>query len=191
VSDRLPNRSHGKIMQLPAEVRERIDDWIVGAPDRLTYQQISEELRELGYEIGVSAIGRYARRFEAMLERHRKNTERADVILRRLNVENRSAEDATIKLLRSLALEAAADSTPQQIESIKDLVQVCHAVGRLESVDLSREKLEQSREAAVNAAVDAVKRRLTERIEANPDLLSELFDLTDEAGAEVLAQEKP
>lgn len=54
-------RRHGKVHQLPSEIRKEVDD-LLTTPG-VTYQDIEEYLKPKGYDISMSSIGRYGKDF--------------------------------------------------------------------------------------------------------------------------------
>ncbi len=53
-------RRHGKIHELPDDVRKEVDALLI---ENATYEEISEYLKSKGYDISRSAVGRYGKDF--------------------------------------------------------------------------------------------------------------------------------
>ena len=74
------NRVRSLIDELPAAERLRVDEML--ADVRYTYQDISEALSEVGYEISKSSIGRYAARSSKAANRLKEMRERTDALIK-------------------------------------------------------------------------------------------------------------
>lgn len=64
---RKKTRISGKVDELPEEVRQQVDVMLVDTSN--TYLSISMKLKELGYEVSKSSIGRYALRTSSATQR--------------------------------------------------------------------------------------------------------------------------
>lgn len=62
-------RRHGKVHELPQEVRTEVDDLLV--EPGITYEDIVEFLKSKGYDISQSSIGRYGKEYLATYQQLR------------------------------------------------------------------------------------------------------------------------
>ena len=61
-SYRRPRRSTSRLLKYPKHVVEEVDKMLLSVgPGRSTYKEISEWLKEEGYDMSESAVGRYAK----------------------------------------------------------------------------------------------------------------------------------
>lgn len=54
------NRSHGKIDNLPPELRKEVENQLLNGA---TYEEVSEWLKGQGEEVHLSSVGRYGKKF--------------------------------------------------------------------------------------------------------------------------------
>ena len=61
-SYRRPRRFTGRLLKYPKYIVEQVDKMIISeGPDRRTYKEIVEWVKEQGYNTSESAVGRYAK----------------------------------------------------------------------------------------------------------------------------------
>jgi len=62
ITYRRPRRFTGRLLKYPRYIVEQVDKMIISeGPDRRTYKEIVEWVKEQGYNTSESAVGRYAK----------------------------------------------------------------------------------------------------------------------------------
>lgn len=179
-----PNRAHGAIDRLPAEVQLQIKDWYLGRPDeaipRLTYEQISKALAADGYPISKNQIWRWIGRQRRELDRLENARIRAEAVVQAAPA-GTTVEDGTRKLVESLIMEAFLDAEPMQAQSITDLGKLTLAYARLSRSAVVREQWEHKKGKQIEEAVAELKAELQKALDGQPELTAKLLDLVEEA----------
>jgi len=185
VTRKRPNRAHGAIDKLPEEVRRQIIDWYVGKPEqdvqRLTYDEISNELQKLGYRVSKNGVWRWLSRQRTALDRIQEVKARAEVLASRLVPSGATVEAATVHFIEALFMEILVGAEIEQVKTIDDLTRVAQAMGRLQSSAVARDKWEHEKAKRITEAVERLKESVREAVEKDTDLLARLLDLVDEA----------
>jgi hypothetical protein len=190
LSDRRPNRAHGAIDDLPPEIQLLIRDWYVGRFEedipRLTYEQISDRLKDLGHQISKSQVHRWIARQRNELERIETARERAQALAKYLVPDGTDVEQAAVALTGALCLEALADADVQQVKSISDLARVARALGNIQRSSVGREQWEQEKGKRIEAAMAELKDGVKAELEGEPELIHRLLDVAARAQKKML-----
>lgn len=185
--DRPPNRAHGAIDALPEEVRLQIVDWYLGTgQERLTYQQIAENLTEAGHEISKSQVHRWVARQRNDLDRLERARSQAQALAKYLVPDGTAVESAAISLTGALCLEALSTADLQSVHSIEDLAKVAHALGRIQSSAVARDKWEHEKRKRIDEAVKALKGDVQKLLEGMPELTGQILNVIDRAQREMI-----
>jgi hypothetical protein len=96
-------RRHGKVNELPAEVRREVDALLV--EPGVTYEDINAFLKERGHDISKSSIGRYGHEFLATYQRLRIIEDQSKALVSEAG-EGLVLEEAGSKLFAQKIIEA-------------------------------------------------------------------------------------
>lgn len=150
-----------------------------------TYLEIAEWLKENGYEISKSTVGRYA------LQTHKLSTKLLEVRaqvneLVKLAKENKDGENltegamqiATVKLTEKIAyLEEEIDN----MDSV-DAIKLITAISRTKAY---KDKVYASLKSQFQEAYEEFKSKVTEELKNYPEVLDKLIKITDDTMAKV------
>jgi len=189
---RRPNRAHGAVDRLPQEIQLLIKDWYLGDIERkiprLTLDQMVTALAALDppYTISRNQLWKWLARKRNEIERLDDVRQRASALVKHLVPQGADIESAVVSLLNGLALEALADADLMQVKSIGDLSSVAHAVGRLQTSQVAREKWEHERHKKSAEALAELKAEAQEILRGRPELLKQLLDVLEVAEEKIL-----
>ena len=164
--------------------RIELDGQIVGG--RMTLSEITDWLEGRGYQISRSAVHRYAQGFDERLERLSEARERAGAILDRFAGKPATAlaEGASL-VMQNLILERLLQT--DELDPDTDVVELAHALAKLETSGVGRERLKLQWDKGVTAGSMAVKANLRRELEKEPDLMRRILDLVERAESEARA----
>jgi hypothetical protein len=171
---------------LPEEAQLQIRDWYVGRPlqgvPRMTLDEISSELRKLGYNVRRGQIWRWLARQRDDLNSLRDMAARAEALVRYLVPKGATVETSVLNLFQAFFLKALNTAEITEAPSIEDLARLAEAVGRLQTSAAARDKREQEKDKKISEAVESLKCQVRKELEEkDPDLLRRLMDFVDQA----------
>lgn len=177
------NRAHGKIDNLPADVRENVEQQLMSGE---TYEAIADGLKDQGYDVHYSSVGRYGRRYLKKFESVRVAQQFAK-LLAEDNVERPPTEihEANNMIMNQIIMETLMDD---ELDA-KGMSQAANAVATLQRAQVQNEKLkmEARKEAgAVHTAMDILKNKVFAEIaEKHPDVAAVLIQLAEQTEVEM------
>lgn len=177
------NRSHGKIDQLPADLRREVENRLLEGD---TYEQVSDYLKEQGEEVHISSVGRYGKKFLNRFESVRVAKEFAK-LLAEDNVDRPATElhEANNLLASQLIMEAMLDDTMDADDKAK----VVKSIASLQSAQVRNEKLKieaRKEQGAVHVAMELLKEKVFAEIGQNhPDIAATLLELAENTEREL------
>ncbi|TEB09153.1 phage protein Gp27 family protein [Pelotomaculum propionicicum] len=170
------NRIKSKVDDLPAEVRDYLDSKINDVS--VTYEEIAEEITNMGYPIGKSSIGRYAMRQNAAAKRLKEAYEKTKVLVKTIH-ENRdidSSEVATAILMDALTTRIA---TAEDEFDDMPLDKAGRLVAALQRSIVLREKLKFEFTRGVDVAITKLKEQLKAELAKHPEILEQIYKVMD------------
>ncbi len=175
------NRIRSRVDELPDNIRTQLDAML--ADVKYTYQDISEKLGELGFDISRSAVGRYAMRHNSAARRLKEASEQTTALLQfiRENQDVESTELAAAIMIDGLTRRIA---TADEDFDAMPLDKAGHLLVQLQRSTIYKERWRKERLAAIDAVERNVQARMREAVQNNPELLAQLNQLVSEAAAE-------
>jgi hypothetical protein len=170
-------RKNNKINSLPNDIKKELD--IMLSDTSNTYIQISQYLKDNGYDISKSSVGRYA------LQTHKLSTKlleaRSQVNeLVRLAKEGKDSENitegamqiATVKLTEKIAY------LEEEIEEMdaSDAIKLITSISRTKAY---KDKIYAKLKSEYEEAYKNFKNAISEELKSHPDLLERLIKITD------------
>ena len=151
------NRSHGKIDNLPADLKHEVENRLLNGE---TYEEISNYLKDQGEEVHLSSVGRYGRKFLKRFESVRVAKEFAK-LLAEDNADRPSTElhEANNLLASQLIMEAMVNDDMEADERAK----IAKSIASLQRAQVSNEKLKleaRKESGAVHVALDLLKEKV-------------------------------
>ena len=177
------NRSHGKIDNLPADLKHEVENRLLNGE---TYEEISNYLKDQGEEVHLSSVGRYGRKFLKRFESVRVAKEFAK-LLAEDNADRPSTElhEANNLLASQLIMEAMVNDDMEADERAK----IAKSIASLQRAQVSNEKLKleaRKESGAVHVALDLLKEKVFSELgEKYPDVAETLMSLAEETEAEM------
>lgn len=177
------NRSHGKIDNLPQEVKREVEERLV---DGEKYEDISSYLKEQGYDVHYSSVGRYGRKFLARFESVRVAKEFAK-LLAEDNVDRPATElhEANNLLASQLIMEAMVDDEMDAGERAK----IAKSIASLQQAQVANEKLKltaRKEQGAIHTAMRLFTDKVYEEIGSRyPEVAQTLLTLAQETEMEL------
>ncbi|MFG6336330.1 MAG: DUF3486 family protein [Lachnospiraceae bacterium] len=177
------NRSHGKIDQLPAELRREVENRLLEGD---TYEQVSDYLKEQGETVHISSVGRYGKKFLSRFESVRVAKEFAK-LLAEDNVDRPATElhEANNLLASQLIMEAMLDDSM----NAEDKSKIAKSIASLQSAQVRNEKLKieaRKEQGAVHVAMEMLKEKVFAEIgENHPEIAATLLELAENTEKEL------
>ncbi len=177
------NRSHGKIDRLPQEVKREVEERLVGGEK---YEDISSYLKENGYDVHYSSVGRYGRKFLARFESVRVAKEFAK-LLAEDNVDRPATElhEANNLLASQLIMEAMVDDEMDP----GDRAKIAKSIASLQNAQVANERLKltsRKEQGAIHTAMRLFTDKVYEEIGRRyPEVAQTLLTLAQETEIEL------
>lgn len=177
------NRAHGKIDNLPPKVREDVEQKLMEGE---TYGAISADLKEQGYDVHYSSVGRYGRRYLKKFESVRVAQQFAK-LLAEDNVERPPTEihEANNMIMNQIIMETLMDD---ELDAA-GLSKAASAVATLQRAQVQNEKLKmeaRKESGAVHTAMKLLKDKVFMEIaESHPDVAQVLIQLAEQTEQEM------
>ena len=175
------NRIRSRVDELPDNIRTQLDAML--ADVKYTYQDISDALGDLGYDISRSAVGRYAMRHNSAARRLKEASEQTTALLQfiRENQDVESTELAAAIMIDGLTRRIA---TADEDFDAMPLDKAGRLLVQLQRSTIYKERWRKERLAAIDAVERNVQARMREAVQNDPALLEQLQRLVSEAAAE-------
>lgn len=160
-------RSKSRLLKLPKEILEQINQMLVGVgEDRRTYQEIADWLNELGFQTSKSAIDRYAKYFYA-LEKVKFVGEQAKTIIEAAGEDPLKIEEATAKLGAVVMMEVFQEAMRGDMIDVKHIGRLMGDFARLQKSSVDREKLK----AIILAKIEKATAKMAKKKKLDPETL--------------------
>jgi len=149
----MPARS--KITQLPDALRSELERRLITGGFS-GYRDLSNWLRDQGYEISRSAINRFGQDFEAKCEAIRVATEQAKAIVATVGDDEGNMNEALIRLIQQLSFDILIKNQDADIASL--LPKMGIMVAKLSKASVDQKKwMAEARSKAKDTAEEVVK----------------------------------
>jgi hypothetical protein len=158
----MPVRSSIKTT-LPDHVRAELDRRLV-ASEFSNYDDLIEWLREQGFSISHSALGRYSMRFERKLAAMKAASDQARAVIQADPDQGGAMNDALVRLLSGKSFNVLVEA--EEVGETGDLAKLARAVSQLGRVTLRqrewseavRERLD-AQKAAAQKKIDGIEKK--------------------------------
>lgn len=176
-------RKNNKINSLPNDIKKELD--IMLSDTSNTYIQISQYLKDNGYDISKSSVGRYA------LQTHKLSTKlleaRSQVNeLVRLAKEGKDSENITEGAMQIAAVKLTEKIAylEEEIESMdaSDAIKLITSISRTKAY---KDKIYAKLKSEYEEAYKNFKNAISEELKSYPDLLERLIKITDNTVAKL------
>ena len=170
-------RKYNKIVSLPDEIKKELD--IMLSDTANTYIDISEWLKDKGFDISKSTVGRYA------LETHKLSTKLLEARtqvneLVRLAKEDKDSENITEGAMQIAAVKLTEKIAylEEEIESMdaSDAIKLITSISRTKAY---KDKIYAKLKSEYEEAYKNFKNAISEELKNHPDLLERLIKITD------------
>ena len=178
-------RKHHKITkELPKALVDEVNRLIVGGA---TYDEITEFIKEEGFKVGRSSVGRYSKDFLTRLERLRVVRDQAKAIVEDdPDAPATQMAEAANNLAMQLVMEVLMEADIGNLKEEK-LSQVLKAAAQLQRSSVAIEKLKMEFNKGVKAATEKLKEELKRELNADPELLKRLEVLVEKTRENIIA----
>lgn len=179
-----PNRAHGKIEQLPVELKKEVEEKLLNGE---TYENISTYLAENGEKVHPSSVGRYGRRFLKKFENVRIAKEFAK-LLAEDNIDRPVTElhEANNMLMSQILMETLIDGENMEAKEISAMAK---SIAALQRAQVSNEKLKidaRKESGAVHTAMNMLKDKVFKEIaSSHPEIAAALIEIAEQTEAEM------
>lgn len=173
-------RKHHKVREeLPDELLEAVNQKLVAGK---TYREITEMIKQEGYEISKSAVGRYGKDFLSRLERLKVVKDQAKTIVEE-SADRPATEmyEAASQLAMDLIMETLMKADAGKELKEADLIKLMNVLSKLETSATKREKVKLKYNEGVEAAVTKIKEELKSEINTDSELMKKLTRLVDKS----------
>lgn len=181
--ERKRSRIRCKIDELPEEIQQRVNTMI--SDTKYTYLEISQFLKENGYDISKSSVGRYAIRTnnatQRLLEAQQQAKALASVVKNNPDIDY---TEATMQMLMGGLTEKLA--TAQEEFDAMPLDKAGRLIVALSRTKVYKDKVKQDMKEKVELAFEGLEQDLLSKIRGNPELAKELKVLLEKAKSRVI-----
>lgn len=176
-------RSTSRVDQLPPEAKERVNELL--ADTTVTYWEIVEELKGMGFEVSKSSIGRYALRQNAVQSRLMEAHEQTQALVKliRKHPEADYTEPSMQMLMAGLTQKLA---TAQEEFDAMDLAEAGRLIVMLSRTKVYKDKVQQDMRSRAELAFEQLEQELLAKIKNDPVLAAELRATLQKAKAKVM-----
>lgn len=177
------NRSHGKIDNLPDSLKRDVENKLIEGD---TYEDIAVYLKDKGYDVHFSSVGRYGRKFLNRFESVRVAKEFAK-LLAEDDVDRPATElhEANNLLASQLIMEAMVDDDMEP----EDRAKIAKSIASLQNAQVNNEKLKlkaRKEQGAIHTAMKLFTDKVFEEIGSKyPEVAQTLLTLAEETEAEL------
>jgi hypothetical protein len=177
------HRVRSKIDELPEEIKSKVDDLL--ADTSYTYLDISDWLKEQGYDVSKSAVGRYALRTNNATKRLLEAQQQAKALV---NVVKNNPDidytEATMQMLMSGLTEKIA--TAQEEFDAMPLDKAGRLIVSLSRTKAYKDKVKQEMKEKVDLAFEKLEEEIFSTIKGDPALAKELKEILEKAKARMM-----
>jgi hypothetical protein len=149
-------RRHGKVHELPADVREQVDALLL-EPD-ITYEDVEAFLKEKGHDISTSSIGRYGKHFLNQVRKLRQIEDQARTLVSEAGADAMVLEEAATKLFAEQVISALMEPG----FDARKLSYMLSDFARLQMSSVRREALKAELKKKAEQAVKNIEKKATE-----------------------------
>jgi hypothetical protein len=183
-------RTCSKVDGLPEDMKKKLDEMLARTGEGyLDYQDISDEITEMGFPISRSSIGRYAIKNNSVVKRLKEAQMRTTMLLEAVknNQNIEATEMATAMFVDQLVQKMATAESDIEDMPIGKAADLLIKMQR-STVYTAKYKLQY--EKGVDDAANAIKKALTEELNKDPELLAKISELADRATQNIKDQDK-
>lgn len=183
---RRKTRISGKLDALPPEVKQQIDGMV--SDPAYTYTDIAAWLKEQGFEISRSAVGRYAIRVNEAARRVNENLQKTKAILETLerNPELDAGKASTALMMDGLMQRM---STAEEDYLEMPLDKAGRLLAQLRRIELQDKRLKLDERRKIELAFAGLEEKMLETVKGSPELARRMRDLLIDARQMILAEE--
>ena len=161
-------RKYNKIVSLPDEIKKELD--IMLSDTANTYMDISDWLKDKGFDISKSTVGRYA------LETHKLSTKLLEARTQVNELVKLAKEDKDSENITEGAMQIAASM------DASDAIKLITSISRTKAY---KDKIYAKLKSEYEEAYKNFKNAISEELKSHPDLLERLIKITDNTVAKL------
>jgi len=176
-------RKNNKINSLPNDIKKELD--IMLSDTSNTYIQISQYLKDNGYDISKSSVGRYA------LQTHKLSTKLLEARSQVNEIVRLAKEDKDSENITEGAMQIAAVKLTEKIAYLEEEIESMDASDAIKLItSISRTKAYKDKiyaklKSEYEEAYKNFKNAISEELKSYPDLLERLIKITDNTVAKL------
>ena len=179
-------RIKSKIDELPEELKSQVDKLIMDV--NYTYTEISEYLAQKDYEISRSAIGRYALRKNAVVQRFREAQDQTRMLVEAVkNNPEGDYTEATMQMLMTRLTEKVAIAE-EEFENL-DMGEAGRLIVALSRTKAYKDRVRQDLRKKVDLAFEKMESEILKVIKGTPELAAELKAVLEKAKARMITDD--
>ena len=187
MAEELERRRSSKITRLPPEIRAEVEDRIQDTS--ISYREISEWLKEQGFDVGDGAVYRHATTVRKAARRVGDMLEKTKYIVQMIE---KSPDVDYTKASRIIAM----DGLLQKVSSAEDeflempIDKAVRLIASLTRTEIYDQKAKQDTKSKMELAFDGMAAELGEKIKEDPQLRAELQAVMDKARGRLFGDEE-
>lgn len=184
--ERKKNRVSCKIDLLPDEIKAQADQMLADTSN--TYQEISDFLKEQGYEVSRSAVGRYAMRTNSVMQRLMEAQKQTEALV---NVVKKNPDadytEAGLRILMDGLINRVA--TAEEEFDYLPLDKAGKLITALSRTKAYKDKVKQDMQEKVELAFQGMEQEILEAIQSEPELAEDLKRILQKAKLKMLKED--
>jgi hypothetical protein len=184
-TERERTRINSKVDSLPDDIRKKLDEMLARTGgDYLKYEEIAEDITEMGYSISRSAIGRYAIKNNSVVKRLKEARLRTEMLLEAVkdNQDIEGTEIATAMFVDQLVQRMAVAEDDIENLPIEKAAKLMIAIQRSA---VYKEKFKKDFNKIYKKALTEVKEEMRQELKNNPEIFDMLINFTNKVEVKI------
>lgn len=154
----MPNPS--KIQQLPEALLSELNQRLVGSGFG-DFVKLSDWLKEQGFEISKSAVGRHSQQIKRRLDAIKSATESAKILAENVGDDEGVMNDAVLRMIQEKTFTVLVEMEDTGVESIGDLAKLGKVIAPLVNASIKQKKyaaeVKEKAELAAKSVADTAR----------------------------------
>ena len=172
------NRTNSKIQQLPDEIRQVVEDMLLDTSN--TYLDISNYLREEGYDVSKSSIGRYAIKTNSAIRKLEEAQQQTKMLVEAIKKDpNADYTEGAMRIITNELTQRFATAEEEWDDMALD--KAARVMVSLSRTKVYKDKVKQELKTKMELAFEQMEADLMKLIKDDPQLSKSLKEVLEQA----------